>query len=415
MRRESKVVEPAGRGAPGLSGAVTGLLAVACGLAVANVYYAQPLLDAMARELGLQPATVGVVVTVTQVGYGLGLLLLVPLGDLVERRRLVALQMLLSVAALTLVGLAPSGAVLLGALAVVGLLAVVTQVLVAFSASLASPAERGRVVGLVTSGVVIGILMARTVAGFLSDVAGWRSVYLVSAGATLLVALALLRVLPRERARTRLSYPELLRSVLTLFVEEPVLRVRAVLALLGFAAFSTLWTPMVLLLAAPPFSLSHTQVGLFGLAGVAGALGASRAGRLADRGFGNRTTLFALGLLLVSWVPIVLTQTHQSLWALGLGIIGLDLAIQALHVTNQSELYAVRPEARSRLVAGYMVFYSIGSGAGSLASTVVFAHAGWVGVCVQGAAIAAVALGFWGVTRLAARERGFARVRRVSS
>ncbi|WP_228557050.1 MFS transporter, partial [Myxococcus sp. AB025B] len=252
---------------------MTWLFAVACGLAVANVYYAQPLLDAMARELGLQPATVGVVVTVTQVGYGLGLLLLVPLGDLVERRRLVALQMLLSVAALTLVGLAPSGAVLLGALAVVGLLAVVTQVLVAFSASLASPAERGRVVGLVTSGVVIGILMARTVAGLLSDVAGWRSVYLVSAGATLLVALALLRVLPRERARTRLSYPELLRSVLTLFGEEPVLRVRAVLALLGFAAFSTLWTPMVLLLAAPPFSLSHTQVGLFGVAGGAGALG----------------------------------------------------------------------------------------------------------------------------------------------
>ncbi|AKF83454.1 MFS transporter [Myxococcus fulvus 124B02] len=424
MRRESGVrvsdggVEegaPAGRGVPGLSGAVTWLFAVACGLAVANVYYAQPLLDAMARELGLAPATVGVVVTVTQVGYGVGLLFLVPLGDLVERRRLVALQMLLSVAALVLVGLAPTGAVLLCALAVVGLLAVVTQVLVAFSASLASPAERGRVVGLVTSGVVIGILMARTVAGFLSDVAGWRSVYLVSAGATLLVALALLRVLPRERARTRLSYPELLRSVLTLFVEEPVLRVRAVLALLGFATFSTLWTPMVLLLAAPPFSLSHTQVGLFGLAGVAGALGASRAGRLADRGFGNRTTWFALVLLLVSWVPVMLTQTHQSLWALGLGIIGLDLAIQALHVTNQSELYAVRPEARSRLVAGYMVFYSIGSGAGSLASTVVFAHAGWVGVCAQGAAIAAVALVFWGGTRLAARERGFARARRVSS
>ncbi|MCP3062180.1 MFS transporter [Myxococcus sp. K38C18041901] len=406
MRRES-----------GLSGAVTGLFAVACGLAVANVYYAQPLLDAMARELGLQPATVGVVVTVTQVGYGLGLLFLVPLGDLVERRRLVALQMLLSVGALTLVGLAPTGAVLLGALAVVGLLAVVTQVLVAFSASLASPAERGRVVGLVTSGVVIGILMARTVAGFLSDVAGWRSVYLVSAGATLLVALALLRVLPRERARTRLSYPELLRSVLTLFVEEPVLRVRAVLALLGFATFSTLWTPMVLLLAAPPFSLSHTQVGLFGLAGVAGALGASRAGRLADRGFGNRTTVFALVLLVASWVPLVLTQTHQSLWALGLGIIGLDLAIQALHVTNQSELYAVRPEARSRLVAGYMVFYSIGSGAGSLASTVVFAHAGWVGVCAQGAAIAAVALVFWSVTRRSTggAARGFAKARRASS
>ncbi|NTX65346.1 MFS transporter [Myxococcus sp. CA051A] len=391
-----------GDAAPPLSRAVMALFAVACGLAVANVYFAQPLLDSMARDLGLRPALVGIVVTVTQVGYGLGLLLVVPLGDLVERRRLVAVQMSLSVLALVVVGLAPTGAVLLTGLAVVGLLAVVIQVLVAFAATLAAPAERGRVVGLVTSGVVIGILMARTVAGFLSDLAGWRSVYLVSAGATLLLVVALVRVLPRERVSTHLSYSALLRSVFTLFVEEPVLRVRAVLALLMFASFSTLWTPMVLLLGAPPFSLSHSQVGLFGLVGVAGALGASRAGRLADRGWGNWTTSVGLVVLLVSWWPVSLAP--KSLWALGVGIVALDLAIQALHVTNQSELYAVRPEARSRLVAGYMVFYSIGSGAGSITSTLVFARAGWSGVCVQGAAIAAVALLFWGLTRFRAKE-----------
>lgn len=381
----------------GLSRAVTFLLAAACGLAVANVYYAQPLLDAMAAELGLREATVGIVVTVTQVGYGLGLLLVVPLGDLVERRRLVTLQMSLSVVALGVVSLAPTVAVLLMGMAAVGLFAVVTQVLVAFSATLATPAERGRVVGTVTSGVVLGILSARTVAGFVSDFAGWRAVYGVSAVATLLVAVALFRVLPREQVRSRLSYPELLRSVLTLFVEERELRVRAVLALLSFASFTTLWTPLVLLLGAPPHSLSHSQVGLFGLAGMAGALGASRAGRLADRGLGDRTTLAALALLLVSWVPIA--GATSSLWALGLGIITLDLAIQALHVTGQSELYAVRPEARSRLVAGYMMFYSLGSGAGSLASTVVFSKWGWTGVCVQGAALSAVALVFWAFSR----------------
>jgi len=351
---------------------------------------------------------VGVVVTVTQVGYGLGLLLLVPLGDLVERRRLVTGQMLLSVVALAVVGFSPTGAVLLTGMAVVGLLAVVTQVLVAFSATLAAPAERGRVVGLVTSGVVIGILLARTVAGVLADLAGWRSVYGVSAVATLVVALLLGRVLPRERLRARLSYPALLRSVFTLFVEEPVLRVRAVLAMLTFASFATLWTPLSLLLGAPPFSLSHTQIGLFGLAGLAGALGASRAGRFADHGHGNRTTTAALVILVVSWGAVALTQT--SLWALGLGIVALDLALQAVHVTSQSELYAVRPEARSRLVAGYMVFYSIGSGAGSLGSTWVYAHAGWTGVCAQGAGIALVALVFWGLTRLsAAREAARAR------
>ncbi|MCP3164752.1 MFS transporter [Myxococcus qinghaiensis] len=388
--------------APTLSRAVTALFAVACGLAVANVYFAQPLLDSMARDLGLRPSLVGVVVTVTQVGYGLGLLLVVPLGDLVERRRLVAVQMSLSVVALVVVGLAPTGAVLLTGLAVVGLLAVVIQVLVAFAATLAAPAERGRVVGGVTSGVVIGILMARTVAGLLSDLAGWRSVYLVSAGVTLVVVVALARVLPRERATKHLSYLALLRSVFTLFVEERVLRVRAVLALLMFAAFSTLWTPMVLLLGAPPFSLSHSQVGLFGLAGVAGALAASRAGRLADRGWGNWTTSLGLVVLLLSWWPVLLAR--ESLWALGVGIVALDLAIQALHVTNQSELYAVRPEARSRLVAGYMVFYSMGSGAGSITSTLVFAHAGWRGVVLQGAAISAVALLFWMFTRASPRS-----------
>ncbi|MCP3102917.1 MFS transporter [Myxococcus sp. K15C18031901] len=391
-------------GAQPLSRAVAGLFAVACGLAVANVYYAQPLLDAMALELGLRPATVGVVVTVTQAGYALGLLLLVPLGDLVERRRLVTGQMFLSVGALAVVGFAPSSAVLLVGMAAVGLLAVVTQVLVAFAATLAAPSERGRVVGMVTSGVVIGILMARTVAGVLADLAGWRSVYVFSSAATLVVALALGRVLPHERLRTRLSYAALLRSVLSLFVEEPVLRVRAVLALLMFASFATLWTPLALLLGAPPFSLSHSQIGLFGLAGLAGALAASRAGRLADRGLGNRTTTAALLILLVSWGAVLLTP--RSLWALGLGIVALDLAVQALHVTNQSELYAVRPEARSRLVAGYMVFYSIGSGAGSLGATWVYAHAGWAGVCAQGAGLALVALVFWGLTRVSvARAR----------
>ncbi|WP_342376000.1 MFS transporter [Myxococcus stipitatus] len=393
VRAEQAVGEQVG----GLSRAVTFLLAVACGLAVANVYYAQPLLDAMAAELGLREATVGVVVTVTQVGYGLGLLLVVPLGDLVERRRLVTLQMSLSVVALGVVALAPTVAVLLTGMAAVGLFAVVTQVLVAFSATLATPAERGRVVGTVTSGVVLGILSARTVAGFVSDFAGWRAVYGVSAVATLAVAVTLFRVLPREQVQRGLSYPQLLRSVLTLFVEERELRVRAVLALLTFASLTTLWTPLVLLLGAPPHSLSHSEVGLFGLAGVAGALAASRAGRLADRGLGNATTTAALVLLLVSWVPI--GWAVPSLWALGLGIITLDLAIQALHVTGQSELYAVRPEARSRLVAGYMMFYSLGSGAGSLASTVVFSKWGWTGVSLQGAALSAVALGFWAFSR----------------
>jgi predicted MFS family arabinose efflux permease len=269
---------------------------------------------------------------------------------------------------------------------------------VAFASTLANPTERGKVVGLVTSGVVIGILLARTVAGVLTDLAGWRSVYLVSAILTLFMAVALLRVLPKnEPTSVTLSYPQLLRSVIVLFVQERILRIRAVLALLIFTAFSILWTSLVLPLSAPPLSLSHTAIGAFGLAGVAGALAAARAGRLADQGLGQRTTGIALVVLLLSWLPI--RYTEHSLFALVLGVILLDLAVQAVHVTNQSLIFNVRPEARSRLTAGYMIFYSIGSATGAIASTHMYIYAGWNGVCLLGAGVSALALIFWAVTR----------------
>ncbi|QSI32115.1 MFS transporter [Variovorax sp. RKNM96] len=384
--------------APSISAPMALLFAVACGLAVANVYYAQPLLDTLAATFGIRPATVGIVITITQVGYGLGLLLVVPLGDLIDRRRLIVGQSLLSVIALLCVALAPSGAILLPAMAAVGVLAVVTQVLVAYAAIMAPPGERGRVVGIVTSGIIIGILLARAVSGTLSDLFGWRSVYLVSAAATLVVAGLLWKALPRNvRPGVRIPYPQLIRSVFTLFVEEPVLRIRAVLAMLIFMAITMLLTPMVLPLTAPPFSLSHTQVGLFGLAGAAGAMGAARAGRQADRGHAQRTTGIGLVVMLLSWALIAMLP--WSIWAMVIGVVTIDFGLQSVHVSNQSLIYRVRPEAQSRLTAGYMIFYSIGSATGSIASTMVYAHAGWNGVCIAGAVTSGVALAFWAATR----------------
>jgi predicted MFS family arabinose efflux permease len=370
------------------------LFAMACGLAVANVYYAQPLLDAMAQSLGMPRSTIGLVVTLTQVGYGLGLLLLVPLGDLLNRRRLIVVQMLLSVLALLLVALAPSATGLLLGMAGTGLLAVVTQVLVAHAANLAAPGERGKVVGTVTSGIVMGILLARTVAGTMADLGGWRSVYLLSAGLTLLMALALWRVLPDHRPAPVVGgYGPLIGSLWGLFRQEKVLRDRAVLAMLIFAAGTVLWTPLVLPLSAAPWSLSHTEIGLFGLAGAAGALGAARAGHLADRGCAQWTSGLALALMLTSWLPIAFTTS--SLWALLLGVITFDLGLQAVHVTSQSLIYSVRPEAQSRLAAAYMLFYSLGSAGGSIAATLVYARAGWTGVCTLGALINISALLYW--------------------
>ncbi|RJG46739.1 MFS transporter [Mesorhizobium sp. DCY119] len=381
----------------GLSRPVVLLFAVASGLAVANAYFAHPLLDVMADDLGIARATAGLIVGFTQLGYGLGLVLLVPLGDLVDRRKLVVGQSLLSVLALVSVGFSTTGAMLLGSMAAMGLMAVVTQALVAYAASLARPAERGQVVGVVTSGIVLGILLARTVAGTLTDLSGWRTVYFVSAVLTLIIAALLYKVLPaQEPQNKRMSYPRLIGSLFTLFAEEPVLRIRAIIAMLIFADITTLLTPLVLPLSAPPFSLSHTAIGLFGLAGAAGALGAARAGRWTDRGYGQRTTGIALALMLVAWLPIALLP-HSILWLIA-GVLIIDFGLQAVHVTNQGMIYRVRPEAQSRLTAAYMVFYSIGSALGSSLSTMIYAYAGWTGVCLLGAGISALAIAFWAAT-----------------
>jgi predicted MFS family arabinose efflux permease len=278
-----------------------------------------------------------------------------------------------------------------------GLLAVAVQAFVAYAASLARPQERGHVVGVVTSGIVLGILLARTVAGALADASGWRTVYFASAVLTLGIVVILFKVLPpQEKESPPVSYPRLIGSLFTLLVEEPVLRIRAILAMLIFANVTTLLTPLVLPLSAPPFSLSHTAIGLFGLAGAAGALGAARAGRWVDQGHGQRTTGIALALMLLAWLPIS-WLSHSILWLIA-GVLILDFGLQAVHVTNQGMIYRVRPEAQSRLTAIYMVFYSIGSAIGSSSSTIIYAHAGWTGVSLLGAGVSALALVFWAGT-----------------
>ncbi|OOR09279.1 MFS transporter [Bacillus cereus] len=398
ISHKSSITKPNLNQQPSMSHALALLFATACGMSVANIYFAQPLLDQLSNEFSINHSIIGIVITVTQIFYGVGLLLLVPLGDLLNQRRLIVGQMLLSTTALVIVGTASSSMVLFAGMALVGLLAVVTQTLVAFAATIASPTERGHVVGIVTSGIVIGILLARTFAGILTDVAGWRSVYLFSAALMLLMVFMFIKMLPNvEREVKSLSYPQLIRSVLALFIQERTLRVRSVLAMLIFADFSILWTSLVLPLSTPPIALSHSAIGAFGLVGVAGALAAARAGKLADQGYGQRTTGIALALLLISWLFI--SYIEQSLIALVTGIVLLDLAVQAIHVTNQTMILPLHTEARSRLTAGYMVFYSIGSAGGSIASTQIYAHFGWGGVSLLGASVSAFALLFWAMTR----------------
>ncbi|MGW2405595.1 MFS transporter [Streptomyces sp. NPDC001739] len=376
------------------------LLALACGSSVATVYFAQPLLVTLGERFALGSGLLGAIVTVTQLGYAAGLLTLVPLGDLLDHRRLVTGQLGLLSLALLAAGLAPGVAALLGALAVVGLLAVVAQTMVAAAATLTPPARRGRAVGTVTGGIVTGILLARAAAGVLADLAGWRAVYLVSAGVTAVLALLLRHVLPSGSPSTGVreeSYGRLVASTVTLFVRHPLLRIRGALALLVFASFSTLWSGVAQPLSAPPWSLSHTAIGAFGLAGAAGAVAAGVAGRWNDRGLAQRTTGIGLALLALSWLPIALTR--QSLWALAIGAVLLDFAVQAVHVTNQTLIHAVQPDAGSRIIGGYMVFYSAGSSLGALGSSLAYATAGWPAVTALGTSFSLAALLLWATTR----------------
>ena len=367
---------------------MTLLLALTCAMAVATVYVAQPLLESMALDLGVGQQRIGWVVGATQAGYALGLLLIVPLGDLIDRKRLIIGQLLVSALALVAVGMAWGWAVLLVALAMVGLMAVMVQVMVAHAATLATPAQQGQAVGTVTSGVVLGILLARLVSGVVADVAGWRVVYFAAAGVLVLMAGLLWNGMPGTRpAAQRSSYLVLIGSLFALFRQDPLLRQRGLYGLLIFAAFSVLWSAMVLPLSASPLALNHTQIGLFGLAGVA----AARAGRLADQGRGDRTTGLALGVLTLSWLPTAFVE--HSLLAFLLGVVLLDFAVQAVHVTNQSLLLAGRSALASRLIGAYMCCYSLGSGLGAVLATWVYARWGWAAVCGLGAGISATALG----------------------
>lgn len=383
----------------GLSRSLVWLFGIASGMSVANVYFAQPLLDALAQDFAISQAAVGGVVTATQAGCALALLFLVPLGDGLDRRRLMMIQLLALVAALVAVGMAQSAPVLLTAMLAVGLLGTaMTQGLIAYAANAAASHEQGRVVGAAQGGVFIGLLLARVFAGSVSDLAGWRGVYFCAAGLMLMLAIPLLRGLPATPAVSgTLSYPRLLASMVTLLRQEKVLQVRGILALLMFAAFNIFWSALVLPLSAPPFNFSHTAVGAFGLVGVIGALAAARAGQWADRGLAQRTSAMALLALLLAWWPLSLMEV--SLWALVIGIVLLDLGGQALHVTNQSLIFRTRPEAHSRLVGLYMLFYAVGSGLGAIGTTFTWAHLGWQGVCLLGAMVSLLALVFWWVTR----------------
>ncbi len=368
------------------------ILASACGLTVANLYWAQPLLDTIAGTFQSSTATAGFVVTLTQIGYAAGLLFLVPLGDILEKRRLIVAILGVAVVGLIAAAISPSLSLFLSASLLIGFTSVVAQILVPFAATLASDFERGKVVGQVMSGLLLGILLARTLAGLISEAAGWRAVFAAAALLIIILTFVLKIKLPQHKTGIKLKYSHLLKSVLHLFKEENVLRRKSVYGALVFANFSVLWTSLTFLLA-NKYHFGDAVIGLFGLVGAAGALSANVAGRLADKGFSKITTGFFLFVNLLAFG--IMFWGSSSLFLLITGIILLDLGVQGTHITNQTEIYKLRPEVRSRLTTGYMTSFFIGGAIGSATSAIAYELSGWTAVCLLGIFYSLIAVIYW--------------------
>ncbi|WP_186251012.1 MFS transporter [Burkholderia gladioli] len=377
------------------------LLATIAGVSVANIYYNQPLLGALRLSFPDGAAWIGVVPTATQLGYAAGMLLLAPLGDRFDRRKLILLQIAGLSVALLVAAAAPALPVLAAASLAIGVLATIAQQAVPFAAEIAPPAERGAAVGTVMSGLLLGILLARTAAGFIAEYLGWRAVFCASVAVLLALAVVIMLRLPRSTPTSTLRYPQLLASLWHLAVELRELRYAAATGAAMFAAFSAFWPALTLLLAGAPFHYGPQAAGLFGAVGAAGALAAPYAGKSADKR--GPHAVIALGIWLVAISFAIFAVSASSLAGLVIGVIVLDVGVQAAQISNQSRIYALKPEARSRVNTVYMVCYFIGGAIGSSAGVEAWHTGGWLGVSVVGLLFACLA---GAIHHFGARRRG---------
>ncbi|MGN6161491.1 MAG: MFS transporter [Marmoricola sp.] len=375
------------------------LFAAACGLSAANLYYAQPVLVNIAHSFHTTSGTASLLVTCAQVGYAIGLALLVPLGDLLPRRRLIPGVLAITAVALVLAAASPGLTPLATVTVVFGLGSVAAQMIVPLAASLAPAERRGQVVGTVMSGLLLGILLARTVSGLVANATSWRATYVIASLLILVLAALLWRVVPAEHSRPSISYPALLGSTVSLMLTEPVLRRRSLLGALNFAAFSIFWTTITFHLAGAPFHYGAGTIGLFGLVGAAGALVANLAGRWADRDLHSVTTAVFVGCIAVSFA--IFWVWPGTLLTLLVGIVVFDIGIQGAQITNQAVIYRLHPDLRSRINSAYMVSYFIGGALGSAVGGYVYASHQWTGVCALGLAvsIAAAVVAAWDALR----------------
>ncbi|QRG66324.1 MFS transporter [Brevibacillus choshinensis] len=358
---------------------LTLLLATACGIIVANLYYTQPLVGLISSSIGLSAGSAGLIVTLTQIGYVVGLLFIVPLGDVIENRKLVFTALVFTAAALTVAAVTKQATLFFIASLLIGMGSVAAQVLVPFASYLATDAARGRVVGNVMSGLLLGIMLSRPLSSLVADMFGWHAIFALSATAVFLLAIILLKVLPARKPVTNTTYATLLGSMWHLLLQTPILRRRAAYHACVFATFSLFWTTAPLLLSGPEYHFSQKAIALFALVGVAGALAAPVAGRIADRGWTKPATGIALATVIVSVLLPLLFQTRSivGIAALVVSAILLDAGVSANLVLGQREIFSLGPDVRSRLNGLFMAIFFFGGAIGSAIGGWSYAVGGW--------------------------------------
>lgn len=378
----------------GISASLTILLATACGIIVANLYYAQPLVGLISTAIGLATSSAGLIVTLTQIGYVVGLLFVVPLGDIVENRKLVVVSLLLSAVALIATVFVKHGIFFLVASFFIGLGSVAAQVLVPFASYLASEATRGRVVGNVMSGLLLGIMLSRPISSLVADIWGWNAIFALSAAVIIILAIVLSKVLPTRKPTANTNYAALLGSMWQLLRTTPILRRRAIYHACVFATFSLFWTTVPLLLSSPTFHFSQKAIALYALVGVAGAVAAPVAGRLADRGWTRPATGIALAIVIISLLlPLVIRSSSPvGIAVLVIAAILLDMGVSANLVLSQRLIFSLGPEVRSRLNGLFMAIFFLGGAIGSSIGGWAYASGGWSAALWVGIAFPVIAL-----------------------
>lgn len=364
------------------TGTATLLFAIACGMLVANIYYIQPIAGIVANTIGLPLSASGLLVTLTQVGYGFGLLFVVPLGDLLENRKLIVTVIIVAAVALTGIGLSTAAWIVLTLSFVVGVGAVATQVLLPFASHLAPEKERGRVVGNVSSGLLVGVMLARPLSSFVTIASSWHVIFLISAAAMCVLVVLLVRGLPKRLPTASLTYVALIRTLPQLFQNQPVLRRRAAYQACLFFSFSLFWTTVPFVLSGPPFHFTQFEIGLFALAGVAGALAAPLAGRLADRGLSRPATLYSIAAVTLAFVVAPLSDATGPGILVSLGVmlvtaVLLDFGVQANNVLGFRAIYSLSVDLRMRLNGLYLAIFFAAGAIGSAVGAWAYSWGGW--------------------------------------